>query len=730
MKKKLAVILMWHMHQPLYKDPLSGEYILPWTYLHAVKDYYDMAAIVDEVEGARAVFNFVPSLLEQLEDYAAGTAIDPFLLHGIMDPAVMGEKERLFAINNFFAANRQRLIEPSRRYAELFRMAGEETPDSPGRLIRQFRDQDILDLQVCFFLAWTGEAARRRFPELQALVAKGRGYTKEDKAALFECHRTILRSIIPLYRKLHADGKAELSVTPYFHPIMPLLCDLRTASIAMPRVHLPTVAFRHPEDARSQIIAGAACFERVFGFPPSGSWPSEGSVSDQVLSIMADCSIAWAATDEGVLSASLGGLGIGKEALYHPYLFNSGGRDIALFFREHTLSDLIGFTYSQWEEQRAIADFTGRLRAIAASQNDASAVPIILDGENAWEYYPDNGYHFLKGLYTALAGAADIRTATCSEALAVARCRRVQHIHPGSWINANYGIWIGHPEENRAWEHLARAREAAVQGNSRVAAFLAEGSGDFNALEDKVAAGICRDLFAAEGSDWFWWYGDDHFAAHSEQFDLLFRRHLMSVYRSLGLEIPAELYEAIKKKSPAGFIRSPAGFISPEITGQAGDYFKWLAAGQYDLSRQASAMHSAEAPLRLFYYGFDNKSIYFRVDGELPLERMILADDRFIFSISGKVEFRLQIIAATGAAALQKKVAGSWVETEYHCRWALRKICELEVPLAPLELLPGNYIFVSLAHQRGADDLGRWPADAPMKLFYAGGELELDTWLI
>ncbi len=721
---------MWHMHQPLYKDPLSGEYILPWTYLHAVKDYYDMAAIVDEVDGARAVFNFVPSLLEQLADYAAGTAVDPFLLHAKMDPAVMGEKERLFVITNFFAANRQRLIEPSRRYAELFRMMGEETPDRANLLLRQFRDQDILDLQVCFFLAWTGEAARRRFPQLQALVAKGRGYTKEDKTVLFHCHRQILQGIIPLYKKLHAEGKAELSVTPYFHPIMPLISDLKIAAIAMPKVHLPTVQFRHPEDARSQIIAGAACFERVFGFPPSGSWPSEGSVSDQVLSLMADCKVAWAATDEGVLSASLGGLGIGKEALYHPYLFSSGGQDIALFFREHTLSDLIGFTYSQWEEQRAIADFTGRLRAIGASQPDASVVPVILDGENAWEYYPDNGYHFLKGLYAALAAADDIQAATCSEVLAEACCRKIQHVHPGSWINANYGIWIGHPEENKAWEYLARAREAAVLGNPRVAAFLAEGSGDFTAIEDKVAAGICRDLFAAQGSDWFWWYGDDHFAAHSDQFDLLFRRHLMSVYRSLGIDTPAELYEPIKKKTPAGFIRPPAGFISPEISGLTGDYFKWLAAGQYDLSRQSSAMHSAESPLRLFYYGFDDKNLYFRVDGEYPLERVILPDDRFIFHISGKEEYRLQLVAPLGAAALQKQICGLWVETEYYCNWALRKICELEVPLAPLELSPGDYIFVSLAHQRGVDDLGRWPADAPMKLIYAGSELELDTWLI
>jgi alpha-amylase/alpha-mannosidase (GH57 family) len=730
MKKPLSVILMWHMHQPLYKDPASGEYILPWTYLHAVKDYFDMAAIVDEVQGARAVFNFVPSLLEQLDDYAAGTARDQFLVCGMMDPSGMGEKERLFVIANFFAANRQRLIEPNRRYAELFRMAGGGSSDSTDRIMRQFRDQDILDLQVCFFLAWTGEAARRKFPELQALVAKERGYTKEDKEILFAAHRKILNSIIPLYKKLHDEGKIELSFTPFYHPIMPLLCDLKTASVAMPRVHLPEVQFRHPEDARSQILSGAASFERFFGFRPTGCWPSEGSVSDQVLGVLSDCGVRWAATDEGILSASIGGLGIGREALYHPYRFSNGGEDVTIFFRDHTLSDLIGFTYSQWDEQRAVADFTGRVKGIASGHPDAEVVPVILDGENAWEYYPDNGYHFLKGLYEALAADKNIHAVTCMEACSRGVHRSLHHLHPGSWINSNYGIWIGHPEENRGWELVAKAREAAVKASPELAALLSAGIPDLEAIEDRTVAGVCKDLFAAQGSDWFWWYGDDHVSSHSDQFDLLFRRHLMSVYRSLGLDIPAELYDPIKKKSPAGFIRPPAGFISPEITGNVGDYFKWLAAGLYDLSRQSSAMHSADAPLRLFYYGFDRKSLYFRIDGEQPLERLMQAQDSFVLYLTQKAEYRVRISQDCNEPKLQQKKGGKWVETGHSCGSAIRRVCEIEVPLAPLDLAAGDYIFVSLTHLRGDADIGRWPVDAPMKLLYAGAEIELDTWLI
>jgi alpha-amylase/alpha-mannosidase (GH57 family) len=718
------------MHQPFYRDPLKDEYILPWTYLHGVKDYFDMAAIVDEVPGARAVFNFVPSLLEQLEEYAAGSAVDPFLIHGKMSPETMGDEQRLFVINNFFAANLKRLIEPNRRYHELYRLAGEEPGQAGEQQLRQFRDQDILDLQVCFFLAWTGEAARRRYPELQFLVEKGRGYTPDDKRLLFDCHLRILRSIIPLYRRLHDEGKVELSVTPYFHPILPLLCDIRSAAVAMPKAHLPTCSFRHPEDARSQILAGIACFTRVFGFPPAGTWPSEGSVSDQALAAVADAGLSWAASDEGVLSASLGGLGIGREALYHPYLFTGGERDVALFFRDHTLSDLIGFTYTQWEEQRAIADFIGRVKSIAATVHGAGVVPVILDGENAWEYYPDNGYPFLKGLYGALSSTHGIRLATCSEVLAGGVSRKLQHVHPGSWINANYGIWIGHPEENRAWDLLARAREAAIRGNGRVAELLAGGVTDLAALGDDVAARICRALFAAEGSDWFWWYGDDHFSPHSDQFDLLFRRHLLCIYRLLGGEVPAELYEPIKKKAPAGFVREPAGFITPTISGHAGDYFEWLAAGLYDLSRQSSTMHSAESDLKAFYYGFDHGAFYFRIDARRPLETYLQTDDRFMLLLTHKKEYRLVMHPPAGFGKLQVREGGEWLDQEFFCSWAIGRICEAQVPLAPLHLEGGEYLYASLVHQRGGDELGRWPADSPMKLMYAGGELELDTWLI
>lgn len=734
MSDPLRVVFLWHMHQPYYRDPGKGENVLPWTYLHAIKDYYDMAAIVDETPGARAVFNLVPSLLDQLLDYATGNADDPWLRHGKMNPEAMEDEERLFVLENFFAANRQRMIDPYPRYHELLYLVG----DGPrlrreGRL-RQFSNQDILDLQVWFFLAWTGEAARRRHPEFRELIAKGRTFTEEDKALLFARQAEILNDIIPLYRRLHEEGKAELAVSPYYHPILPLLCDMKSALTAMPRANLPAARFRHPEDARSQVASGVARFREIFGFAPAGMWPSEGSVSDEALAIVAGCGLKWVASDEDILERTIpGGLGPQKRALYHPYTFRQGARELRMFFRDHLLSDLIGFTYSSFEPKRAVDNFVTRLRELRKLVPDARVVPVILDGENAWEYYPDNGYTFLAGLYRALGAAEDLELATFAEVLAREPERRlIEHIYPGSWINANYGIWVGHPEENLAWDYLERARSAAVTASPHIAELLAVG-GPWPPAEtdaERIAQLVCLSLYAAEGSDWFWWYGDDHFSAHSDHFDRLFRRHLMNVYRLLQMDIPRELYEPIKKKNPAGLIREPAAFISPTINGHVDDYFEWLAAGLYDLTKQASAMHAAEHLLQSFFYGFDRENLYFRFDSPTVLQTVLQPGDCFHLHLIAAGEYRLDIDPTTTGGGLLVKGGAGWEPADGFCRWGVDKVGEVQVPLAAVGLKPKDKLFVFLTLVRDGEEFGRWPSDSPLLLTYAGPELELNDWLI
>lgn len=730
MSSPLDVVIVWHMHQPYYRDPIKNEYALPWTYLHAIKDYFDMPAIVEDTPGARAVFNLAPSLMEQILDYAAGTAVDRFLEMGQAAPGDMSEDERVFLLENFFSANRQRMIEPNRRYLELLYMAGEGRPGSARQRVRHFSDQDLLDLQVCFFLAWTGEAARRRYPPFGELIAKGERYTPADKQLLFRTQHQLLQSIIPLYRRLQQEGSVELAVSPYYHPILPLLCDGRIAQTAMPRVMLPAEPFIHPEDAQAQVRRAVACFSEVFGFAPRGMWPSEGAISSRTLDIIAQCGLSWVASDEEVLARSLeGGLGDHKERLYHPWRFAGRDGDLGLFFRDRVLSDLIGFTYASWDAGRAAQDFLGRLQTLKASIDGAgSVVPIILDGENAWEYYANNGYDFLQRLYGALVASPDLNLTTCSDALAGSSFSGQLHaVHPGSWINANFGIWIGHPEENLAWDLLKRTREAASGANPAVARALARGELPETGDDDEQ---ICRSLYAAEGSDWFWWYGDDHFSPHSDHFDRLFRQHLMNVHRLLGSDPPRELLEPIKKKSPAGLVREPAAFIEPDINGRVSDYFEWLAAGLYDLTRQGSAMHSSDRMLQSFYYGYNRTSLFFRIDGIQELSRLLKEMDVLNLHLIYDREYRLPMQLAFDEGLLQIRENNLWVPTSGHCRWKISKTCEVSVPQDVLKLSARSKLFAAISLVRDCEEIGRWPADAPLMLYYAGPEIELENWLI
>ena len=731
MSSPIDVVIVWHMHQPYYKDPIKNEYALPWTYLHGIKDYFDMPAIVEDTPGARAVFNLVPSLLEQLRDYADGNAVDPFLLKGMADPADMSEDDRIFLLENFFSANRQRMIEPSRRYLELLYMAGEGKPGAARDRVRHFSDQDLLDLQVWFFLAWTGEAARRRFPAFGELLAKGEKFTAVDKKLLFETQRRLLQGIIPLYKRLCEEGRIELAVSPYYHPILPLLCDSHMAQTAMPRVTLPLQHLRHPEDARAQIRRGIAYFREIFDFSPKGMWPSEGAVSNESLEIITECGIGWIATDEEILAKSLeGGLGDHKEHLYRPWRFTCKHGEVGVFFRDHQLSDLIGFTYSTWDAGRAASDLCGRLHAIKSRIGGrGKVISIILDGENAWEYYHANGYDFLQKMYANIASSKEFNLTTCSEALSHSRFDgHLHNIHPGSWINASYGIWIGHPEENLAWDLLAQAREKAGSVNPAVAKIM---GGDLSetAVND-IAEQICRSLYAAEGSDWFWWYGDDHFSPHSDRFDRLFRQHLMNVYRLLGQDPPRELLEPIKKKSPAGLIREPATFIDPDINGRISDYFEWLAAGLYDLTRQGSAMHSSDRMLQSFYYGYNRTTFFFRIDGIQDLARLLREFDILNLHLICDHEYRLPMQIRFDEGLLQIKENNVWVPTNAHCRWKTARVCEVSIPLSGLKLNPRSKIFASITLVRDNEEIGRWPSDSPLILHYVGPELEVDNWLI
>jgi alpha-amylase/alpha-mannosidase (GH57 family) len=510
------------MHQPFYKDLITGEYRLPWTRLHALKDYYGMVKILEDFPSIRQTFNLVPSLLVQLEEYARGEARDPFLALALKPAETLTPADREFLLRNFFLAEPARMIYRFPRYGELY------TNHQAGK---EFEVQDFRDLQMLSQLAWFDEDIREKDPEVRQLMEKGRNYSLEDQVLMGRKQREICALVIPEYAKMAQSGQIEISTTPFYHPILPLICDSGTGAVSHPGLPLPP-RFRYPGDALLQLARARMYVEQTFGVAPVGLWPSEGSVSDEALRLAAAAGFRWAATDDGVLGKTLD-KAVTPEMAYRPYVWAQNGSAMQMIFRDHMLSDLIGFVYSGMDAEEAASDFLRRIQEncakILADGHDA-LVPIVLDGENAWEFYAHNGRPFFRVLYAGIAADPRMEALTVSEACARIPAASIDHISPGSWIDANFNIWIGAEEDNRAWELLLAARQAYDT------AVAASEDGKRLALEE---------LLIAEGSDWNWWYGPEHDSPNRLEFDALYREHLSNVYRALGLAVPEELSHPI-----------------------------------------------------------------------------------------------------------------------------------------------------------------------------------------
>jgi alpha-amylase/alpha-mannosidase (GH57 family) len=568
---KLA--LLWHMHQPYYEDLATGEHILPWVRLHAIKDYWGMVAMLEEFPGIHVTFNLVPSLIRQVQAFAEDRAKDRHLEIGLKPAADLTAEESRWMVANGFHAPYGRMIGPYPRYAQLHAQ----------RMARQaFSEDDVRDLQVWHKLAWMDPDLLIRDERLAALITRDRGYTEADKTLLRDVELDLLSRVVPAYREASARGQVELSTSPYYHPILPLLCDSDAHQHAHPGAPKPRQRFQRPDDARLQIDRAIAFHEATFGSRPSGMWPSEGSVSDESVALIASAGLKWIATDEDILARSLR-TAMRPELLYRPYRVGEAG-PVALF-RDHAMSDRVGFQYQSWDARAAAADFVEHVRAagrrfVEAGGGEVATVPVILDGENAWEYYDGGGRPFLRALYAALSEAPDITTVTMSEA-AVGPARTLPSIFPGSWINGDFYIWIGHRDDHRAWDQLSDARTAF----ERRAGFVTAAARD-RALEE---------LLIAEGSDWFWWYGDDHSSDHDADFDDLFRRHIRNTYAALELPVPEELF-ATNITTGAGPDRlEPSGLMSITVDGKDTSFLEWVGAANPVLSRPGGAMHEVSA---------------------------------------------------------------------------------------------------------------------------------------
>ena len=561
--QKLLVVLYWHMHQPEYRDLASGSFSQPWTYLHAIKDYSDMAAHLEAHPSARAVVNFTPILLTQLEAYErqirdalqSGSPIRDPLLATLDAPVfpVKGE-QRNALLQACVRAHPQHMIKRYPAYEKLVDIAHLiiDKPTTDAYLTHQF----MADLVTWYHLVWLGESVRRRDPAVRRLLDQGAGYTLHQRRQLLSIIGGLIGSVRDRYRRLAQGSQVELTTSPYAHPIIPLLLDFGSATAASPHIDLPKLA-QYPggrERAMAQLRHGRDCFERYFGMPAAGCWPSEGAISRETLALISEAGFSWAATGAAVLRNSLTTAGQPHD-IYRPYAV--GDKRLLLYARDDELSDLIGFKYSNWHSDDAVADLERRLCAIAdEAGGQQRIVSIILDGENAWEYYPDNAYDFLSSLYERLADHPRLRLTTYSQARDAVEPAPLDTIVSGSWVYGNLTTWIGDKDKNRAWDILGEAKISCDQHHD------APHSGE-TAYTDRVD----EQLMVCEGSDWFWWLGDYNPAASVHDFESLFRTHVSNLYRALGAAPPDYLTETLAQgqgaPSHGGVMRSSRSDSGP-----------------------------------------------------------------------------------------------------------------------------------------------------------------------
>lgn len=533
----LHLVLCWHFHQPDYRDA-DGRYQLPWTYLHAVKDYADMAAHLEAAPGISCVVNFVPTLTAQLEDYTqqfdSGDLRDP-LLARLVDPGLAGlsVEDKRHLVAQCFKINHATMLEPFPAYRRLYTLW--KTVEESGEAgLAYLSGQFLADLVTWYHLVWTGETVRRGRPELLALMNKGEGFTLADRQALFELYAEVISNLLPRYRALAQRGQIELSATPHSHPILPLLLDFAAAREARPDLPVPQApGYPGGQDrARFHVEAAIADHQAHFGLRPTGFWPAEGGVSEAAIRLLSEAGIQWAASGEGVLRHSLTALGadLGAKAAWSTTPYRIPGAGTALFFRDDHLSDLIGFEYKGWFGADAVRHFIHALEEVRRhAPGPHPVVSIILDGENAWEYYPYNGFYFLSELYAALAEAPTLRTTTFCDYLESFpdTPQPLARLVAGSWVYGDFATWMGDAAKNRGWDWLVAAKQA------------------WDAAPAERQAAAEPLLRSCESSDWFWWFGDYNPADAVESFDRVYRQKLKRLYQTLGLTPPVELDHAL-----------------------------------------------------------------------------------------------------------------------------------------------------------------------------------------
>ncbi|HET6675111.1 MAG TPA: glycoside hydrolase family 57 protein, partial [Nitrospiraceae bacterium] len=733
--KDIRLCFLWHMHQPYYTDPVSGSASMPWVRLHATKAYFDMAFLMEKFPDARATFNFTPSLLLQLEELGSGNVVDLFWEHAARPAAELTPPEKAFLIRHFFSANWATMVRPFPRYHELLVKRGTDVHGQDlDKLARQFSSQDLLDLQVWHNLAWFGFGALSRYPRLAALRQKNRHFTEEEKREVLDLQRSTVQAIVPMYRRLAELDQIELTTTPFFHPILPLVIDTEFTRRARPDLPLPA-RFRAPADAEAQITRAVDYHDKTFGRAPVGLWPAEGSVCPEMIPLLRKAGVRWCATDEGILARSFHVAGRHwnrSQDLYRPYVVEAGEQSMVMVFRDRELSDNFGFVYHKTTPDSAADDVLRRIRGIAMDAPGEHAIlSVILDGENPWEHYHDGGERFLSLLYRAFSGkgfqvgeGTRVGMSTMSSALdAMPATHRLTQLHSGSWINQDYKIWIGHSEDNRGWDLLHHTRGRLVEITPT--------------LTPQQAEGAWTELYAAEGSDWFWWYGDDFDTDYKQEFDRLFRTHLRNVWTRAGMTPPQILNQTlIEYRSPPQLdsVRAPVALLSPQIDGMETNFFEWRGAGSINPNPPLGAMWKSEGIFTGILFGSSRDTFYLRLDPDerassreahLSVDLHLTAAEHMY-----KLSISLDSTRQTDARAWRMTSSGEPEPTHFSGMIRRRVIIEIAVPYkdVPVDVdQPMRVTVVVLEHNL---EVARYPYHNPVIVTRPGDDFEATMWRV
>jgi len=572
------------MHQPDYRGS-DGVMSMPWVFLHGIKDYYEMPWLLSRHEGIKASFNITAPLIEQLNLYAKPLEYDYFLSLWHKHPKELEQKQREWLIKTCKSTQYETMVQPIAHFKALYNKK------------EALSDEELIDFEMVFMLAWCGNYLREENATVKKLFKKEKNFTQEDKAELLDALTAFIKTILPFYAKLQKEGVISLSTTPYNHPILPLLLNMENAKIANSHTTIVENHISLREDAIEQVERSIKLYEETFAAKPTGFWPAEGAVDEESVAIYKERGIKWIATDEAILFRSLED---DKRAnLYKPYDF----KGVSMGFRDHGLSDLIGFNYRFKSGESASEHFMHIVEPIAQESDDATLF-VILDGENAWEFFENNAYDFFTELYSKFSSTPWCKTITMDEMTKVKNRGALEKLAAGSWIHGNFDTWSGHSEKNRAWELIYQTKRDFARHTQD--------------LNEMTLEAIKFHFLAAECSDWFWWYGDDHVTEFSLEFDALFRGHLITIYELLHIHPPAELFTPIvAHKKQASFFLKPQSSISPLIDGKDNSFFEWLGSGSIDESKLYSTMDRVRGPIEMILYGQDETSIYLAFTGEV-----------------------------------------------------------------------------------------------------------------